>query len=223
MKKQLLGQTVTKFLCGVVLVGILIFLPAGTLFYPQGWLLMGVLFAPMAVVGIVLFIKSPELLRKRLQSKEKQLTQKKVVALSGLGFLTGFILSGLDFRFGWSMMPTWVIWLAAALFLIGYGTYAEVLRENAYLSRTVEVAEEQKVIDSGLYGIIRHPMYLATILMFPTIPLILGSWYGAIVFLPYPVLIAVRIRGEEKLLEAELTGYMEYKQKVKYRLLPLIW
>lgn len=212
-----------KFLCGVLLVGLLLFLPAGTLSYPGGWLFVGVLFIPMLILGVVLFARSPELLRRRLDNKEKEGTQRGVVALSGVVFTAGFVLAGLDFRFGWSQVPVAVVIAATVLFLVAYGLYAEVMRENVYLSRTVKVEEGQRVIDTGLYGIVRHPMYAVTVLLFLMIPLILGSWYSFAVFLAYPVLIAVRIGNEEKLLSAELAGYEEYKKKVKYRLIPFVW
>ena len=212
-----------KLICGLLLVGVLIFLPAGTLAYCGGWLLMGLLFGPMLLVGIVMLIKSPALLGKRLDAKEKQAAQKGVVACAGLMFVGGFVVSGLDYRFGWSQMPLWVTVVAAVLFLTGYGLYAEVLRENAYLSRTVKVEEGQQVIDTGLYAIVRHPMYMATILMFLAMPVVLGSWYGLIVFGAYPVIIVVRLKDEEALLRRELSGYEAYQKKVKYRLLPFIW
>ena len=220
---KLLINALTKFICGLILVGLLLFLPAGTFNYPNAWLFMGILFVPMIILGVVLFTKAPELLKKRLDTKEKESTQKGVVAFSALIFLIGFILAGLDFRFGLSKVPLAVVIIASLLFLVSYGLYAEVMRENAYLSRTVKVQENQKVIDTGLYGIVRHPMYMATILMFLSIPLVLGSWYAFVVFLLYPVIIAVRIKNEEQVLSKELNGYKEYKQKVKYKILPFIW
>ena len=220
---KLLINALTKFICGLILVGLLLFLPAGTFNYPNAWLFVGILFVPMIFLGVVLFTKAPELLKKRLDTKEKESTQKGVVAFSALIFLIGFILAGLDFRFGLSKVPLAVVIIASLLFLVSYGLYAEVMRENAYLSRTVKVQENQKVIDTGLYGIVRHPMYMATILMFLSIPLVLGSWYAFIVFLLYPVIIAVRIKNEEQVLSKELNGYKEYKQKVKYKILPFIW
>lgn len=216
-------SAVTKFLAGLVLLALLIFLPAGTLAFTQGWIFMAVLFLPMLIIGIVLALKSPELLRKRLNSKEQENTQKGVVISSLLMFLGGFITAGLSFRFGWLRLPMWVSITAAVIFLIGYAMYAEVLRENEYLSRTVEVQEEQKVIDTGLYGVIRHPMYTATILMFCSAPLVLGSVISFVIFLAYPVIIVTRIGNEEKVLEKGLKGYADYKKKVKYRLLPFIW
>ncbi len=212
-----------KYLLGVILVGALVFLPAWTLAYPGAWIFVGVLFLPMLILGAVLLISAPELLAKRLSNKEKQKTQKGVVKLAGLMFIGGFVLCALDFRFGWSHVPVWLMITAAAVFLIGYAMYAEVMRENAYLSRTVEVQEGQKVVDTGLYGMVRHPMYLATLLMFLPMPLILQSLWGLCVFGWYAILIVIRIRGEEKLLSAELDGYAEYKKKVKYRLVPFIW
>ncbi len=220
---KLLTSAITKFLAGIILVGLLVFLPAGTINYPGGWLFCGLLFIPMLVLGIALYLKAPELLKKRLDSKEKEKTQKGVVAFSGLAFLLSFVLSGLDFRFGWSEVPTWLTIVASAVFLISYGIYAEVMRENAYLSRNIKVQEGQKLIDTGLYGIVRHPMYTATVFMFTAIPLVLGSWYGLAVMLTYPVLIAVRLLNEEKVLSEGLEGYIDYKKKVKYRLLPFIW
>ena len=220
---KLLISALTKFICGVLAVGLLVFLPAGTLNYPGGWLFCGLLFIPMLILGIVLYMKAPELLKKRLASKEKEKTQKGVVAFSGLAFILSFVLSGLDFRFGWSEVPTWLTITASAVFLISYGLYAEVMRENAYLSRNIEVQEGQKLIDTGLYGIVRHPMYTATVFMFTAIPLVSGSWYGLAPMLTYPVVIVIRILNEEKVLSEGLDGYIDYKKKVKYRLLPFIW
>ena len=220
---KLLINALTKFLCGLLLVGVLIFLPAGTLAYTYGWLLIGVLFAPMLIAGFVMFFKNPKFLEKRLDAKEKQTAQKGVLAFSGLMFVAGFVVAGLDYRFGWSQMPLPVTVIASTLFLIAYGLYAEVMRENAYLSRTIKVEQGQTVVDTGLYGIVRHPMYMATVLLFLMIPLILGSWYALIVFAFYPVIIIVRLKDEENLLTRELPGYAAYKEKVKYRLLPLIW
>ena len=220
---KLILSALIKFLCGVVLVGLLIFLPAGTVCYPNGWLFMGLLFAPMLVAGILMLCKSPDLLEKRLDGKEKQGKQKGIVALSGLMFLGGFLVAGLDFRFSWSQMPHWVVIMGSVLLLAAYGMYAEVMRENAYLSRTVKVEEGQKVVDTGLYGIVRHPMYMATVLLFLMIPLILGSWYALIVFAFYPAIIILRLKEEEQLLSRELPGYEEYKKRVKYRLIPFVW
>ena len=220
---KLLINALTKFTCGFVLVALLIFLPAGTPAFGKGWLLMGLLFGPMLIAGFVMLFKSPDFLAKRLDAKEKQATQKGVLAFSGLMFIGGFVLAGLDFRFGWSEMPLWVTVTAAAVFLVSYGLYAEVMRENAYLSRTIKVEEGQTVVDTGLYGIVRHPMYMATVLLFLAMPLILGSWYALIVFAFYPAIIIVRLKDEEALLTRELPGYAEYCQKVKYRILPFIW
>lgn len=220
---KLLLNALTKYLLGFVLVGALLFLPAGTVQYPGAWLFIALLFVPMLIMGIVLLIKSPDLLAKRLDHKEKEKTQRGVIALSSLLFPVGFVLSALDFRFGWSSAPLWLVIVASGLFLVGYGMYAEVMRENAYLSRTVEVQENQTVISTGLYGIVRHPMYLATLLMFLPLPLILGSLWGLIPFALYPVVIVIRILNEEKVLTERLAGYAEYKTRVKYRLLPFIW
>lgn len=223
MKNSLWLQALVKFLVGVILVGLLIFLPAGTLAYWNGWLLMGLLFIPMCIAGAVMLVKSPNLLKSRLDGKEKETEQKLVVLVSGALFLAGFILSGLTFRFGWLPLPTWTIIVASAAFLFGYGLYAEVLRENAYLSRTIGVQEGQKVVSTGLYGVVRHPMYLATIVMFLSIPLVLGSLIAFFVFLPYPLVLVFRIRNEEQVLEEQLDGYTEYQQRIKYRLIPFIW
>lgn len=220
---KLLMEALTKFACGLLMVGLLIFLPAGTLGYTYGWLLIGLLFGPMLIAGFVMLAKSPEFLKKRLDAKEKQGTQKSVVAFSGLMFIGGFVVAGLDFRFGWSVVPIWVVITASALFLTAYALYAEVMRENAYLSRTIKVEEGQTVVDTGLYGIVRHPMYMATILLFLMIPLVLGSWYALIVFAFYPAIIIVRLKDEEDLLTWELPGYAAYKQKVRYRIIPFIW
>ena len=223
MNGKLFLQAVLKFLLGVVLVGGLIFLPAGTFSYFGGWLLMGILFLPMFLAGIVMMAKNPALLKGRLDAKEKQKEQSLVVKLSGLMFLAGFITAGLNYRFDWYVLPKAVSVAAAIVFLAAYLIYAEVMRENAYLSRTIEVQENQKVVDTGLYGVVRHPMYSATILLFLAMPLVLGSLVAFVVFLIYPVLIVSRIKDEEKLLEKELEGYTDYKKKVKYRLIPFIW
>ena len=220
---KLLVNALTKFFCGLLLVGLLLFLPAGTFCYPYGWLFVGLLFIPMLIAGIIMFIKNPAFLAKRLDAKEKQAAQKGVLAFSGLIFIAGFLVAGLDFRFGWSEMPIWVIVAASVLFLIAYLLYAEVMRENAYLSRTVKVEQGQTVVDTGLYGIVRHPMYAVTILLFLMIPLILGSWYALIAFAFYPAIIVVRLKDEEELLSRELAGYETYKKKVKYRLIPFVW
>ena len=220
---KLLLNALTKFLIGLLLVGLLIFLPAGTFLYPGGLLFLCLLFIPMLLMGIVMLARARDLLRKRLDAKEKQAAQKGVQSLAGLVFIAGFVLAGLDFRFGWSDVPLPVVIAASVIFLIGYGLYAEVMRENAYLSRTVKVEEGQTVISTGLYGIVRHPMYLASVLMFLSIPLVMGSWYALIPFALYPALMVIRIKDEEKLLTAELAGYEEYKVKVKYRMIPFIW
>ena len=220
---KLLMNALAKFTCGSLLVGLLIFLPAGTLRFTYGWLLIGLLFVPMLIAGFVMFFKSPDFLAKRLDVKEKQATQRGVVAFSGLMFIAGFVVAGLDFRFGWSQMPLPVTVIASVLFLASYALYAEVMRENAYLSRTIKVEEGQKVVDTGLYGIVRHPMYMATILLFLMMPLVLGSWYALIVFAFYPAIIVVRLKDEEDLLTRELPGYTAYKKKVKYRIIPFIW
>ena len=223
MKKNLFLEAILKFLLGVLLVGALIFLPAGTLRFFGGWLLMGVLFLPMFCAGLVMLKKNPGLLQSRLKAKETQRKQDLVVKLSGLMFIAGFVVAGLDFRFGWLPLPVWVNWTAAVVFLIAYLLYAEVLRENAYLSRTIEVQEGQQVVSTGLYGIVRHPMYAVTLLLFLSMPFVLGSFLSFLCFLPYPFLIAKRLLEEEKFLTQELTGYEEYKEKVKYRLIPGIW
>ncbi len=223
MTINLFLQAITKFFAGIVLVGILIFLPSGSFSFFNGWLFMGILFLPMLVAGIVMMLKNPQLLKKRLNAKEKQKEQNVVVKLSGIMFLTGFIVAGLGFRFHWYTLPKTVVIIAALVFLVGYILYAEVLRENTYLSRTIEVQENQKVVETGLYGVVRHPMYSATLLFFLSTPLVLGSAYSFAVFLAYPFIIAKRIGYEEKFLEKELLGYREYKKKVKYRLIPFIW
>ncbi len=223
MNIKLFISAITKFLLGFILVALLIFLPAGTIYFFNGWLLITILFAPMFLAGIVMMIKSPELLKKRLDAKEKQSEQDVIVKLSGLMFIAGFIIAGLGHRFQWYILPNYIVIGASVIFIVSYILYAEVLRENAYLSRTIEVQENQKVIDTGLYGIVRHPMYFATVLLFLSIPLVLGSIYSFLIFLVYPFIIAKRIKYEEKFLEKELNGYSEYKKKVKYRMIPLIW
>ena len=223
MDKRLFIQSMTKFLGGVVLVGLLLFLPAGSLRYWQAWLLIGILFVPMLMAGLVMMGRNPDLLRKRLDAREKESEQKTVVALSGLLFTASFAVAGLNWRFRWWVLPNWAVWVAAGLFLLSYLLYAEVLRENTYLSRTIEVQENQKVIDTGLYGIVRHPMYMATTVLFLTMPLVLASPISFFIMLGYLPVIAKRIRNEEKVLEEGLEGYSEYKEKVKYRIIPLIW
>lgn len=220
---KLFLSAVTKVIAGILLVGALVFLPAGTFDFFGGWLFITVLFVPILLLGTVLLIKSPKLLKKRLDSKEKDPTQKGVVAFSGLMFISGFIVAGLDFRFGWLQLPRAVQLAAAAVFLLSYVLYALVLRENAYLSRTVKVERSQTVVDTGLYALVRHPMYMATVLMFMSMPLILGSIFAFLIFCAYPFIIAIRIKNEEQLLTRELAGYAEYKKKVKYRLIPFIW
>lgn len=212
-----------KFLMGLVLVGLLLFLPAGTLHYPCGWLLVAVLFVPMFIAGVVMQFRSPELLRKRLDGKEKEVEQKSVVALSGVMFIATFVVAGLNFRYSWTVMPSWAVWSAVAVFLLSYIMYAEVLRENAYLSRTIEVQENQKVIETGLYGIVRHPMYSATILLFLSMPLVLGSLPSFVIMLVYIPLIMKRIRNEEVVLLKGLDGYADYCKRVKYKIIPFIW
>ncbi len=220
---KLILRATAKYGLGLIVLSALLFLPAGSFGYFGAWLFLALLSIPMLIMGIVLFCKSPALLEKRLDGKEKEKTQRGVIALSGLMFPAGFVLSALDFRFGWSSVPLWTTAVSSALFLIGYGLYAEVMWENAYLSRTVEIQKNQTVISTGLYGIVRHPMYLATLLMFLPLPLILGSLWGLIPFAIYPVLLVIRIFNEEKILTAELMGYADYKTKVKYRLIPFIW
>ena len=220
---KLFMQAISKFLLGVILVGVLIFWPAGTLEYSAGWLLMGILFIPMFAAGIVMLRKNPDLLKSRLDAKEKRGEQSLVVKCSGLMFLAGFVTAGLDHRFGWCKLPDWVSYAAAVVFLLSYLLYAEVLRENTYLSRTIRVQEGQKVVDTGLYGIVRHPMYSVTLSLFLSMPLVLGSLIAFVIFLVYPMLIIKRILDEEKLLCKELAGYEEYCQKIKYRLIPYIW
>jgi len=221
--KSLFFRAASKAAAGLILMGLMLFLPAGTLIWPGAWRLLAALFLPMLILGAVLLLKAPELLEKRLSNRESESAQKRVVALSGLMFVAGFVLAGLDFRFGWTQLPGWISWASAAVFLLGYGMYAEVMRENAYLSRTVEVQAGQKVIDTGLYGVVRHPMYTATILMFLAMPLTLGSLIAFVCFLPYPLLITARIKNEEAVLETGLEGYADYKRRVKHRLIPFIY
>ncbi len=221
--KNLFAEGLIKFTAGLLLVGMLIFWPAGTWQYWQGWLFMGILFVPMFCAGLVMMAKNPALLRSRLNAKEKQKDQDLVIKLSGLMFLAGFIAAGLGVRFDWYILPKGVSVAAAAVFLIAYALYAEVLRENTYLSRTIEVQENQTVVDTGLYGVVRHPMYSVTVLLFLAMPLVLGSVWAFVVFLAYPLIIGKRIKGEEAFLEKELKGYKEYKEKVKYRMIPFIW
>ena len=220
---KLLINALVKYTCGLLLVGLMLFLPAGSLAYPGGWLFMGLLFVPMLAVGFVMYFKDPSFLAKRLDAKEKQKTQKGVLGFAGLMFLGGFVVAGLDHRFGWSKMPAAVVIAASVLFVLSYILYGEVMRENRYLSRTVKVEEGQQVVDTGLYAIVRHPMYSVTLLLFFMMPLILGSWFALILFGCYPAIIVVRLKDEEALLSRELPGYEAYKEKVRYRLIPFIW
>ena len=223
MDAKLFCQAIVKFISGLIMVGVLIFLPAGSFAYWQGWLLMGILFVPMFIAGLVMMKKSPELLRKRLNVKEEEKEQKTVILLSGIMFLAAFIAAGLNFRFGWIVLPDWISYTGVAIFLAAYALYAEVLRENAYLSRTVEVQQDQKVIDTGLYGVVRHPMYMSTLLLFLSMPLVLGSVISFVITLAYIPIIAKRIENEEKVLEDGLPGYAEYKNRVKWKVVPFIW
>ncbi|NLD59020.1 MAG: isoprenylcysteine carboxylmethyltransferase family protein [Clostridiales bacterium] len=223
MDKGLFVRAIGKYLSGILLLSLLLFVPAGTLDYRNAWLLMGVLFVPMLIAGAALMIGNPALLRKRLQSREKEATQRGTIALGGLMFACGFVVAGLDYRFRWLPLPKWVAIAAAVAFLLGYLLYAEVLRENAYLSRTVEIQEGQRVIDTGLYGIVRHPMYASTLLLFLSMPLVLGSLLSFVIFLLYPAIMVKRIRNEEQVLEEGLAGYAEYERRVRYRVLPFIW
>ncbi|MGM9783299.1 MAG: methyltransferase family protein [Paludibacteraceae bacterium] len=224
MKRSALAwQALAKGVGGLAVMALLLFLPAGSWGYWQAWLFIGLLFVPMTCVATWLLVREPELLAKRLSSKEQEKAQRQVVALSALMFVAGFLLAGFDQRYGWSEMPAWVVAIAAVVMVCGYGLYAEVMRENAYLSRTVEVQENQKVISTGLYGIVRHPMYAATLVLYLAMPIVLGSWVALIPFLAYPFIIARRIRNEEQVLEEGLTGYCEYEQQVRYRLIPFIW
>lgn len=223
MSYKLFFQAIIKFILGAVLVGALLFVSAGTIKFLNGWIFMGVLFIPMFIFGLYLMFKNPELLKRRLNAKEKEGEQKTVIALSGLMFMAGFVIAGLNYRFGWVVLPNIVTIIASIVFVISYILYAEVLRENAYLLRTIEVEKGQKVVDTGMYGIVRHPMYIVTILLFLSIPLILGSIISFVIFLMYPFIIIKRIKNEEKVLERDLEGYIEYEKKVKYRLIPFIW
>jgi len=223
MDIKLFLSAIIKFSLGVLIIGLLLFIPANTINYWNGWLFMGLLFIPMFIAGIVMMLKSPDLLRKRLDAKEKENEQKQVVTLSGLMFLAGFIIAGLNYKYSWIILPNMVVIISSIIFILAYILYAEVLRENAYLSRTIKVEENQKVVDTGLYGIVRHPMYAITILLFLSMPLVLGSVISFLIFLVYPFIISKRIKNEEKVLERELKGYSEYKKKVKYRIIPFIW
>ncbi len=223
MDAKLFIQAIEKFLGGLLMVGLLLFVPAGTLAYRQAWLLIGILFVPMFIAGLIMMHKTPDLLRKRLDVKEEQSEQKAVIALSGLMFLAAFVVAGLNFRFSWMVLPAWVSCMAAVLFLLAYALYAEVLRENVWLSRTVKVQENQKVIDTGLYGVVRHPMYMSTLFLFLSMPLVLGSIFSFAIMLAYIPIIAKRIRNEERVLESGLEGYAEYKKRVRYKVIPFVW
>lgn len=223
MESKLFGQALAKFFAGLLMISLLLFIPAGTCSYRQAWLLIGILFIPMFIAGLVMMKKCPELLRKRLNVKEEQTEQKEVILLSGLMFLAAFIAAGLQFRFRWLMLPDWISYAAAVIFLLAYALYAEVLRENAYLSRTVEVQENQKVIDTGLYGVVRHPMYMSTLFLFLSMPLVLGSVISFVITLLYIPIISKRIRNEEQVLETGLEGYMDYEKRVRYRVIPFVW
>ena len=223
MSAKLFFQAIGKFTAGLLIVALLLFLPAGSLSYAQAWLFLGILFIPMFGAGIVMMIKNPKLLKKRLNAKETESDQKTVILLSAVMFTAAFIVAGLNYRFGWLVMPMWLCVVFAVVFLCAYLLYAEVLRENVYLSRTIEVQEDQKIIDTGLYGVVRHPMYMSTLLLFLSMPLVLGSLFSFAIILFYIPMIIVRIKGEERVLEAGLPGYTEYKKRVKYRLIPFIW
>ena len=223
MNIKLFFQAIVKFILGVLIIGLLLFIPANTINYWNGWLFMGLLFIPMFIAGIVMMVKSPDLLKKRLNAKETENEQKLVILFSGLMFVSGFIIAGLNYRYNWITIPNLVVIISSIMFVIAYILYAEVLRENTYLSRTIEVQEDQKVVDTGLYGIVRHPMYATTILLFLSMPLILGSIISFVIFLIYPLIIAKRIKNEEEVLERELNGYSDYKKKVKYKVIPFIW
>ena len=223
MDAKLFRQALIKFFAGLLMISLLLFIPAGTCSFWQAWLLIGILFIPMFIAGFVLMKKSPDLLRRRLNVKEEQTEQKEVIVLSGLMFLATFIAAGLQFRFKWLMLPDWITYAAAVIFLLAYALYAEVLRENAYLSRTVEVQENQKVIDTGLYGVVRHPMYMSTLLLFLSMPLVLGSVISFVIMLLYIPIISKRIRNEEQVLERGLEGYTDYEKRVRYRVIPFVW
>lgn len=222
-RRKLALNAIIKYVAGLVMVAVLLFVPAGTIKYPNGWLFISLLFVPMFFLGVILLVKSPQLLEKRLQSKEKRSAQSTVVKIAALIFILSFIMAGIDYRFCLTAVPKAVVASSSVVLLVSYGMYAEVMRENAYLSRTIEVQKNQKVIDTGLYGVVRHPMYMATVLLFLSIPLVLGSWISFALMLVYPAAIAARIKDEELLLEKELHGYKEYKNKVKYRLIPFVW
>jgi len=223
MDKKLFIQAIGKFFLGIFMLSLLLLLPAGTVFYWNAWLLIGILFIPMFIVGIILMFRDPELLRKRLKVKEKETEQKSVIISGGLMFISGFIVAGLDYRYQWSVLPKWLVIVATVIFFAGYLMYAEVLRENRYLSRTVEIQESQKVIDTGLYAIVRHPMYTSTILLFLSLPLVLGSLSSFVIFLMYPLIVIKRIKNEEEVLEKGLAGYSDYKKRIKYKVIPFVW
>jgi len=223
MDKKLFIQAIGKFFSGIFMLSQLLLLPAGTVFYWNAWLLIGILFIPMFIVGIILMFSNPELLRKRLKVKEKETEQKSVIISGGLMFISGFIVAGLDYRYQWSVLPKWLVIVATVIFFVGYLMYAEVLRENRYLSRTVEIQESQKVIDTGLYAIVRHPMYTSTILLFLSLPLVLGSLSSFVIFLMYPLIVIKRIKNEEEVLEKGLAGYSDYKKRIKYKVIPFVW
>jgi len=223
MDKKLFIQAIGKFFSGIFMLSLLLLLPAGTVFYWNAWLLIGILFIPMFIVGIILMFSNPELLRKRLKVKEKETEQKSVIISGGLMFISGFIVAGLDYRYQWSVLPKWFVIVATVIFFAGYLMYAEVLRENRYLSRTVEIQESQKVIDTGLYAIVRHPMYTSTILLFLSLPLVLGSLSSFVIFLMYPLIVIKRIKNEEEVLEKGLAGYSDYKNRIKYKVIPFVW
>ena len=223
MDLKLFAQAIAKFLYGLLIVGLLLFLPAGTIHWPQAWLLFGILFIPMFIAGLIMMRRAPDLLRRRLNAKEEQVEQKEVIALSGLMFLAAFIVAGLNYRFGWIVLPMWVSYAAAIVFLIAYALYAEVLRENVWLSRTVKVQDNQEVIDTGLYGIVRHPMYMSTVFLFLSMPMVLGSVISFGITLLYIPIMAKRIRNEEEVLEDGLAGYSEYKKRVRYKVIPFVW
>ena len=223
MNIKLFIQAIIKYIFGILIVGALLFIPANSFEYWNGWLFMGLLFIPMFIAGIVLMIKDPELLKRRLNMKEKENEQKWVILFSGLMFISGFIVAGLNYRFKWLELPNIIVIVSSILFAISYILYAEVLRENTFLSRTIEVKKKKKIVDTGFYGVVRHPMYSITILLFLSIPFILGSLISFLIFLIYPIIISKRIKNEEKVLEKDLKGYKEYKKKVKYKVIPYIW
>lgn len=223
MTKKLFLQAIAKFIFGLILFGLLLFVPAGTIYYPNGWLLIVILFVPMFVAGIAMMFKNPDLLKKRLNAKEEEKEQKTVVALSGIMFVSAFIVAGLNYRFKWMILPKWAVIIGVVVFLLAYIMYAEVLRENTFLSRTIEVQDNQKVIDTGLYGIVRHPMYSATLFLFISMGIVLGSLFSFVILLSYIPIISKRMRNEEKVLEEGLEGYKEYKSKVKYKVIPFVW